>query len=121
MTEPKADRAAIAAQAAALAEYRERRNQAVIAAYIAGETRGAIGARHDISPRMVSRIVAAADKTMTPARMAELNAARARRGGSSSGGRPRVILLPEPDMRHYKYLRTIMGAAFARQAMGISA
>lgn len=121
MTEPKAYRTARAINAAAAAEYRERRNQAVIAAYIAGETRATIGARHGISPRMVSRIAAAAGQAMTAARMTELQAARARRGGSCSGGRPKVIILADPDMRHYSYLRKTMGAAFARDAFGIPA
>lgn len=93
------------------------RNAMIVAAYAAGETRAAIGSRHGITPRMVSRIVSAAGQAMSLDRMAELNRERLRRG--NRGGRPReIILLPE-DMRLYVKMRALFGAGYARVQLGI--
>lgn len=93
---------------------RQRRDAEIVRRYIAGETRGEIGARFGITPRTVSRVLAAASPTMP-----EVACGRSRRPGGTSTGRPREIILPDEDMRFYRNVRNYYGAARARELLGI--
>ncbi|MDR2858435.1 MAG: hypothetical protein LBV50_11400 [Novosphingobium sp.] len=87
------------------------RDAAIVAAWLAGESRGRIGAAHGLTPRRVSQIVAARGATRDQASALIYSGRR---------GRPRLAI-PAGDQAHYVKLRRVMGAAYARAALGIGA
>lgn len=95
---------------------RRERDEAIAAAFKAGEPRGSIGARYGITPRRVSQIAASFGLHRYDRDQVAL-------GLRNRGGRPRdtAIAALGPDIEHYAYLRRLMGAAYAREAMGIAA
>ena len=87
------------------------RNIAIATAFRSGTSRNTLAARYDLTPRRISQIAAAHGVHRYYADQVAL-------GLLSLGGRPRLAL-PAADARHYVKLRRIMGAAYARQAMGV--
>ena len=92
---------------------RQERDQAIARAFKAGETRGAIAARFGLTPRRISQIAASYG-------LHRYDADQIAMGLRGRGGRPRLVL-PDSDVRHYAKLRRLMGAAYAREAMGLAA
>ncbi len=93
------------------------RNRAIAQAHFFGATRDALALRFGLTPRRISQIVAEERLSQTLSRRDAFRALKARKPG-----RPRDTRLDavrgDP---YYAKLRRIMGAAYARQVMGIAA
>lgn len=111
------------ARLAAKIASRMSRDRAIIQHYSDGVPREFIAEVFGIHPDTVTDIVAAHGATMSPERMAELNRLRCLRRDilGRTGPRPTKIVLPPEQRRVYENLRNRLGAAAAREALGIAA
>ncbi len=94
---------------------RAERDKAIAADFRNGATRSELAARYGLTPRRISQIAASHG-------VHRYHADQVAMGLHCRGGRPRDRGLIElgPDYRHYLKLRRIMGAAYAREALGVA-
>ena len=89
-----------------------QRNSDIAAAFKGGCSRTTLAMRHGLTPRRISQIAAAHG-------MHRYHADQVSMGLLAQGGRPKLFI-PDGERPHYVKLRRIMGAAYARDAMGLS-
>lgn len=84
----------------------------IAAAFKGGCSRTVLAVRHGLTPRRISQIAAAHG-------LHRYHADQVSMGLLVQGGRPKLFI-PDGERPHYVKLRRIMGAAYARDAMGLS-
>ena len=92
------------------------RDRAIAQANFCGKSRYELAAEYDLTPRRISQIIASQRELMgTPT--GRRDAFRALNW--ENRGRPKLFI-PDGERPHYVKLRRVMGAAYARDAMGLN-
>ncbi len=92
---------------------RDKRNEVIVSDFAAGDALKDIAEKHGISPQRVGQIVSRFGIERDFGRRSKKI-----RNIPNRRGRPKLPIT-ESDQKHYAKLRRILGARYARQAMGI--